>query len=325
MSPRLTLAVSSGEVEPDGRICVVGAGRDADLGALPKNRTTIVQPLRPDHDALAAAGFDVAVDWPGTADMVIVVLPRAKALAFDWIARAAQVATRQIVIDGQKTDGVESVLKAVKARVAIDGSLSKAHGKLAWFAPDAALADLAPPPLPPVDGFTVVPGVFSADAIDPGSRALAEALPDRLGREVADFGAGWGYLSARVLKDDGVTRLHLVEADHIALDCARRNIDDPRAVFHWADATTWRSDAPLDAVVMNPPFHTGRRATPDLGHAFIRNAARGLSRHGRLWLVANRHLPYEQVLESCFGKVTEHPSAQGGYKIIEAAQPRAPR
>lgn len=322
MSARLQVLHASGEVALDGTLCVVGAGRGFDFSALDGCDVSVVQPFFPDHAALLAQGLEARVTWPETADVVVVVLPRAKALALTWIAQAAQVAQRLLVIDGQKTDGVESILKAVKRLTRIDGTVSKAHGKLAWLAPTAVLAALAPPPPADVDGFRVAAGVFSADGVDPASRALAAALPDKLVARVADLGAGWGYLSAQILQRDGVVALDVVEADHIALTCARANVRDPRAAFHWADATLWKPSAPLDTVVMNPPFHAGRAAEPELGQAFIRNAARCLGPRGRLWLVANRHLPYEQVLKESFlhGTVTDAPG--GAFKIIEATHPR---
>ena len=58
-----------------------------------------------------------------------------------------------------------------------------------------------------------VPGVFSADHVDPGSEALAAALPATLKGHVIDLGAGWGYLADAVLARDGVTTLVLVESD----------------------------------------------------------------------------------------------------------------
>ena len=63
------------------------------------------------------------------------------------------------------------------------------------------------------------------------SEALANALPAKLGRDVADLGAGWGYLSSRILQIEGIETVHLVEAEHDALACARRNINDARAQF----------------------------------------------------------------------------------------------
>jgi 16S rRNA (guanine1207-N2)-methyltransferase len=150
--------------------------------------------------------------------------------------------------------------------------------------------------------------------------ALAAALPARLGPRVADLGAGWGYLSRAILAREGVAEVHLIEADHAALACARANITDPRARFHWADAIAFTPDAPFDAVVTNPPFHVTRAASPDLGRGFIDAARRMLTPRGDLWLVANRHLPYEGALRAAFREVTEM-GADPAFKVFHASHP----
>ncbi|MEM9707785.1 MAG: methyltransferase [Pseudomonadota bacterium] len=237
------------------------------------------------------------------------------------IARAAHIAPA-VVIDGQKIDGVDSILKALRPRGGVSASLSKAKGKV-FVVQGAALEDWVGAGETAIEGgFFTRPGIFSADGVDPGSRLLAQALPQNLPATVADLGAGWGFLARAVLARDGVETLHLVESDHWALDCARRNVQDPRAQFHWADALDWSPGQPLDTIVMNPPFHQGRTADPALGQAFIRAAARLLNRHGTLWLVANRHLPYEKTLEETFREVRPvgHDPA---FKLYQAQHPRA--
>ena len=77
----------------------------------------------------------------------------------------------------------------------------------------------------------------------------------------------------------------------------------------------------LDHVISNPPFHTSRKADAALGAAFITQAARLLAPSGSLWLVANRHLPYEQTLDAAFAEVTPLPGP-GAYKLIQARKPR---
>lgn len=323
--PRFILAQEARLFDlPDaGDLVVCGAVAGVDLDDLPTDRVLIVSDMKTDHIACAAAGLRVAVDMPACAASVLVILPRAKVLARGLIARAVAVSDGPVIVDGAKTHGADSVLKDCRARGTVDQVIAKAHGKLfALRADAAAFADWALPDTPQDagDGFVTLPGVFSADGIDPASRLLADSLPKTIGKRVADLGAGWGYLSARVLERADITALHLVEDDHSALACARINVTDPRTQFHWADATQWRPDAALDGVVMNPPFHSGRAADPGLGQAFITSAAACLAPHGRLWLVANRHLPYETVLGQQFREVQEI-AGDSRFKVLSAHRP----
>jgi 16S rRNA (guanine1207-N2)-methyltransferase len=173
------------------------------------------------------------------------------------------------------------------------------------------------------DGHVTAPGVFSADGPDKGSVLLAKTLPVSLSGCVADLGAGWGYLSGAILTHGGVTELDIVEASHAALTCAKANISDPRARFHWVDATTFEG-GPYDVIVTNPPFHTSRAGDPSLGAAFIAAAGRLLKPRGQLWLVANRHLPYEKIIEETFAEVRTL-GHDPGFKIFHAARPRRSR
>jgi len=73
-------------------------------------------------------------------------------------------------------------------------------------------------------------------------------------------------------------------------------------------------------IVSNPPFHAqGNAARPDIGRRFIAVAADALKPGGRLWLVANRHLPYESVLDASFGS-TRLVAQRDGFKIVEAVK-----
>ncbi|WP_374576944.1 class I SAM-dependent methyltransferase [Phenylobacterium sp.] len=180
---------------------------------------------------------------------------------------------------------------------------------------DAAIAEGAPRRLP--SGLWSQPGVFSWDRLDPGSDLLLGRLPALSGRG-ADFGAGIGWLSRKVLTSPAVTALTLVELDRRALDCARRNVVDERARFEWADVRRAGERLEgLDFVVMNPPFHDGGQEDRALGQAFIRTAASVLAPGGVLWMTANRHLPYEGVLAEAFKRVSPVADASG-YKVFEA-------
>ena len=326
LSDRLPIALERGLATlPDtGLIGVFGARAGDRLDALPKDRAQVVTRHYPDHAHFASLGYDVTTSPSESYALAIVVIPRAKDEARHMITQASRLSEGAIIVDGQKTDGIDGVLKELRTKADVGEALSKAHGKIA-VVEEADVDDWLAGESPPLEGrFRTAPGVFSADGIDPGSALLAEALPASLKGRVVDLGAGWGYLADAVLKRDGVEHLDLVEADHLALTMARHNIDDDRAEFHWADARTFRPDFPADHVATNPPFHTGRRADASLGQAFIKQAAVILRPKGALWLVANRHLPYESVLKDAFAEtrvLTETPS----YKIFHASSPRRPR
>jgi len=320
MSPRLNLALQNG-LELAEPVCVLMPFPAQDLSMLPRT-AQVVQPFRPFHDHFAAQGFQVTPEVTAPCHDAIVFLPRAKHLARALVHDACSNASGHVIVDGAKTDGIDSLLRDIRKRVDVHGPLSKAHGKIFWFQADAqSFADWATPEHQTADGFQTAPGVFSADGIDPASALLLQALPAKLGARVADFGAGWGFLSAGMLRGEAIQSLHLVEADHSALSCARVNIQDQRAQFHWVDAITWTAPEPLDSIVMNPPFHTSRSADPALGQGFIKSAARNLTRSGQLWLVANRHLPYEATLAETFARV-EEVTGDNRFKVFNASRPR---
>lgn len=315
-SSRLFTALEQGVVDLDGSVAVLRPPADYDL----PEGAHVVHTFKPDVDHWAARGHIVTPDVPAL-DVVVVVLPRAKALARDLIAQANAKAGRLVIIDGQKTDGSDSLFKACRKKLGDLPSITKSHGRLFWFAPDDSFADwAAPAPSIGDHGFYTAAGVFSDGQVDRGSDLLAQALPDKLPGRIADLGAGWGFLSAAALTRDGVKSIDLIEAEALSLDCARLNVTDPRAAFHWADATTFQTETPYDAILCNPPFHNGRAADPTLGRAFIAAAARLLKPHGHLWLVANRHLPYEQLLKDKFRK-GEELYGDAAFKLFHASRP----
>ena len=164
-------------------------------------------------------------------------------------------------------------------------------------------------------GLRSQPGIFSWNRLDPGTSLLLAHLPKLAGRG-ADLGAGLGIIARAVLAAPAVTELTLVEIDRRAVEAAKANVADARAHFLWADARE-AALSDLDFVVSNPPFHAEGIEDRGLGQAFITAAGRMLRRGGTLYLVANRHMPYEAVLRTNF-KSVKTLADEAGYKIFEA-------
>jgi len=321
-SSRLFTATTDGliTVPDEGAISVLRPAAGYDLSPLPMDRVTITQGFRPDADYWAASGAAVAAP-PAAPSMSIVCIPRSKRLARAMVAEAA-ARGGTVVVDGQKTDGIDGLFRDIRKRIGDLPSVTKAHGRLfALEATPETFADWAVAgPEKGSDGFYRQAGIFSEDRVDTGSALLAETLPASLGPRVADLGAGWGFLSTVILSRKGVEALDLIEAEAAALDCARLNVTDSRAAFHWADARSHAPAEPYDTIVTNPPFHTSRRADTALGQDFVAAAARMLTAQGALWLVANRHLPYERALNDAFTEVTEI-TGTPAFKIFKATRP----
>ena len=318
---RLTTALTEGLLPlPDGLVAVLRPPATTDLSGFDADRLRVAQTFRPDYDHWTAMGLSVATETsPAAAALVIV--PRSKTLARAMVAEACRIAPF-VIVDGQKTDGADSIWRELRARLGDLPSLTKAHGRLFWFPVTDRFTDwTALAPVKGPDGFVTQAGVFSDGGIDRGSALLAQALPVKLPGRIADLGAGWGYLAAAGLARNGVASLDMIEAEKLALDCARLNVTDPRAAFHWADATKFKPAKAYDGIVMNPPFHTTRTADPDLGRAFIAAAARMLTPAGQLWMVANRHLPYEAALAERFRMVTDI-GGDAAFKIVHAVRPK---
>ena len=295
-----------------------------------------VQPFRPDFDALLRMGVDARDDDDGIAagsqSLVLLLAPRARAWGRALLARAAQscAVDGHVVACAANDEGAKS-MEADFMRLFGNGVvLSKHKCRVVWASPQAVDAALmeewlrAAEPRRRGDGLWTQAGVFSADSIDPASALLMTHLPGDLSGNVADFGAGTGVLSRHLVRHcQQMRRIDLYEADHRALQLARRNLDDSTvdARFHWHDIAAGVQER-FDAVVMNPPFHlAGKRGIPELGQRFIDVAADALQARGQLWMVANAHLPYEEVLARRFARV-DAVAKHAGFKVLHAAEPR---
>ncbi|RWX68765.1 class I SAM-dependent methyltransferase [Mesorhizobium sp. M4B.F.Ca.ET.089.01.1.1] len=286
----------------------------------------LVQGFRPHFRALQAAGFHVTPRADGAGfDAALVLAGRHRGQNELRVAEAIErvASGGLILVAGGKEDGIASLRKRVDELVPLDGHLPKHHGVAFWFRRPvdvgaAAVLRSANPAVVVEGRFHTTPGMFSFDRVDAGSKLLVDSLPGDIRGAVADFCAGWGYVAAEAAsRFPGLTGLDLFEADFEALEAAKANLGgtsvEPR--FFWTDLLGEPVERRYDAILMNPPFHRGRAAEPEIGAGMIRAAAKALKPGGRLFMVANRQLPYEAVLAAAFSSHAEI-ARDGMFKVL---------
>lgn len=303
-----------------------------------KGRLTCAQTWKPRATALEAAGYPVTKDPTGSYDLVLLLPERQRETILSDLAQGHDLLAPggTLMVALHNDWGAKRVEQQLRELAGEAQTVSKHHSRTFWAIKDSArpwnattLASWrdAAAMRRILDGrFWSAPGIFNWDRIDDGSRLLTDHLPAQLSGAAADLGCGWGYLGDHLLRHcPNLRSLDVYEADAVALECARRNlglVPSPiRARLHWQDVTTGLGQAKFDVIVTNPPFHEGRDADPLLGMKFIGAAAQGLRSTGQLYLVANKHLPYEHLMEEAFEdsrKVVE----SGGFKVLFGARPK---
>ncbi|GIW24064.1 class I SAM-dependent methyltransferase [Meiothermus sp.] len=269
----------------------------------------------------ASFGPSVAVrglPWetqPDSADLVALVLPANRGTRYVELSLlGAALALRKggrLWIAGSKDKGFEHYFRLAQEWLGF-GLLVKRQGALRV----AVLEKERPAPgLPPVWHsfdwefaghsmiFAYLPGVFSAGHIDPGSALLLRELfesSDPLGH-VLDIGGGYGALSRPLV--GRAQSLTLLEDDWPSVLSARRNLGEKATVLHSDVDEALTPGQTFTTIVSNPPFHVGGLVVLETAAAFVEAAYARLERGGKFYLVANRFLPYEPLLEARFATV----------------------
>lgn len=260
-----------------------------------------------------------------SADTVAMVLPAERGtryveLSLLGAARALRKGGR-LYIAGKKNKGFDHYFRLAREILGF-GVLIERKGP---FRVAALEKEKPAPPLPPAWGsfscrvrgktleFAYLPGVFSAGGLDPGSALLLENLEGDLG-QVLDLGAGYGALSLPLV--GWAEGLVLLEDDWPSVLSAERNLGAQATVLHSDVDEALTEGRTFATIVTNPPFHVGGLVVLETATAFIEAAYARLERGGKFYLVANRFLPYERLLQDRFGRVRT--LAANSHKVLLA-------
>ncbi|WP_053146503.1 class I SAM-dependent methyltransferase [Pseudomonas sp. Pf153] len=329
MDPRSEVLLRQAELF-QGEVLLAGLPADDLLGRLPAA-----------HGWCWHAGDQAALEarFPGRShfgvnvperafDTAVVFLPKAKDLT-DYLlnAVASRLAGREVYLVGEKRSGIEGASKQLNPFGKPRKLDSARHCQL-WQvtvaeAPQVkSLESLAQTyELPLAEGplkIVSLPGVFSHGRLDRGSALLLEHLDKLPSGHLLDFGCGAGVLGAAVKRRYPHTTVTLLDVDAFAAASSRLTL-----AANGLEAEVLTGDgidaAPtgLNAILSNPPFHTGVHTDYQATEDLLRKAARHLKNGGELRLVANSFLKYQPLIEEHLGVCAIKAEGQG-FRIYRA-------
>ena len=159
-----------------------------------------------------------------------------------------------------------------------------------------------------------LPGVFSREYLDIGTRVLLNYMPQTTSNEtLIDLGCGTGLLGALAANQN--SQLHVIFTDEsfLAVESAKQtyfeNIDSSTndstsPQFITTNVLDGLGDNIADHILCNPPFHQQNVQTLSIANKMFKESAQKLKAHGELRVVANRHLKYKPMLSSYFKEVS---------------------
>jgi len=146
-------------------------------------------------------------------------------------------------------------------------------------------------------------GVFSEKRLDLGTELLLSHLPTLSGR-VLDFGCGAGVITAALLKAQPSLSLECVDINAMALASCELTLaaNGMTAKVYPSDGLA-QTTGKFNGIISNPPFHDGLASTTSIAQNFVTDSAKQLQHNGIWQIVANRHLPYSDIIAAEFGQL----------------------
>jgi len=350
ITPSTSLIAEYVDVLPDDRIFIFGCGHGASAVSLARlaykgeilltdinliafemsRRTLEMNSIR---NATLIENITIPLTEPGKFDRVIIDLPKGRHLAQRWLIQAWDILRLggYLYISGSNEEGIQSVLKDGEAMWGPYSILGYHKGnRIARFKknelPVTLPSWITQPGIQPgswhgidisVEGFQLhlctLPGIFSFDRLDKGTRILLETIRIPDGSILLDLGCGYGVIGV-VAALTGAKRVDMVDTNLLAISASQENVkwlDLYNANVIPSDALLSVKDRRYSLILTNPPFHSGKKVDFQMAQAFIKQSWQQLEPAGQFALVANQFIRYDDVMRPLFRQVTQAAHTEG--------------
>jgi len=157
------------------------------------------------------------------------------------------------------------------------------------------------------DGLRVeaLPGVFCRSQLDIGARLFLEFLASQtLQGPLLDLGCGNGVLSVAIKKANPDIDVYAIDDSAAAVKSTEVNASRLGMNISASQSDSLTEAAPsFSSILCNPPFHDGHLQLTNTAQRMFEDSRDHLLPGGRLYVIANRHLPYQALLKKSFRNI----------------------
>ena len=258
---------------------------------------------------------------PSNIDLVLLKLPKSNRL-LTWqlyqLRNQLKVGCPVIGVNKAKEIHTSTLTLFSKYLGETKTSLAWKKHRLVFSKPNSAeIISVNPIKQWPVEGETYSlknhPNTYSGESLDLGARFMLQHLPtgDDF-QHIIDLGCGNGVLSVKLSQLNPSAKLTCVDESYMALRSAKMNVTDERSniencQFIANNCLDGFASNSADLIVCNPPFHQNNAITDHIAWQMFCDAKHVLWPKGKLMVIGNSHLGYDEKLARLFGrsKVTQ--------------------
>jgi len=250
-------------------------------------------------------------------DLLLIFIPKAKQETQYLLASLAPHLElgASIILVGEKKCGIKSANSLLKPYASHINALDSArHCSLLYCELDKPVAEFNQADW--IKTYTVkvneitleicsLPGVFSHGELDKGTELLLQHLPQNLKGNLLDFGCGAGVIGCYIQTIYPKLEIDMVDINAYALASAKLSLIKNRLNANVLPSNVFSEiDKKYNTLISNPPFHSGKETNYVAAETFINQSPTKLKDNGTFFIVANKFLRYEPLLENSYKNLT---------------------